>query len=136
MDHCHCVALQIKELRKKLRWTQQDLAEALGSSKRTIIRLEKGEKKPTVAEIQKIAELFHVSIWHLCPEEGRGTPIQTGEGLDRGKDRTVWTDGDEPQCSQCRYKTKAQYLESGLFQMLTVNEERMLDEFEDLKKKR
>jgi len=51
----------IKEERKKLGYTQQDLAEKAGLSLRTIQRVESGESAPKGYTLTKLAEIFEVS---------------------------------------------------------------------------
>lgn len=53
---------QISLLRTRHGWTQQDLANKLGFSKQTISNWETGLKVPRMGAIQKIADLFGVSI--------------------------------------------------------------------------
>lgn len=49
---------RIKELRKQLNWTQEDLAENVEVSRQTIISLERGRYDPSIHLAFKIARTF------------------------------------------------------------------------------
>ena len=53
---------RVKELRKENNMTQQQLAELLGITARTVISLEKGDYNPSVLLAYKISEVFNVYI--------------------------------------------------------------------------
>ncbi len=53
---------RVRELRKENHITQQQLAEMLGVTSRTIISLEKGDYNPSVLLAYKISEVFNVYI--------------------------------------------------------------------------
>ena len=55
-------------LRKKYNFTQQDLADKLGISNKTISRWETSESYPDIDLLPKIADIFHVSIDYLLKE--------------------------------------------------------------------
>lgn len=56
---------KVKETRMSLRLTQQDLADQVGVSKRTIAGYEIGEKKPRDYHLRKLAEALQVSVDYL-----------------------------------------------------------------------
>jgi putative transcriptional regulator len=56
---------RIKYFRKNANMTQQQLADLVSVSSRTIISLEKGQYNPSVLLAYKIAQVFHVSIENL-----------------------------------------------------------------------
>ncbi|HJO95175.1 MAG TPA: PAS domain-containing protein [Victivallales bacterium] len=57
---------KFKQLRKSLKLTQQQAAEAIGkASYRTILRWEKGEGVPTTAEIKILAEMLQVPVCEI-----------------------------------------------------------------------
>lgn len=56
---------RIKELRNNVSMTQQQLADLVSVSSRTIISLEKGQYNPSVLLAYKIAKVFHVKIEEL-----------------------------------------------------------------------
>lgn len=53
---------QITLLRSRFGWTQQELADRIGFSKQTISNWETGLKVPRMGAIQKMADLFGVSM--------------------------------------------------------------------------
>ena len=53
---------RVRELRKENHITQQQLAEMLGVTSRTIISLEKGDYNPSVLLAYKISEVFNIYI--------------------------------------------------------------------------
>ncbi|MCG3206386.1 MAG: hypothetical protein KCHDKBKB_03122 [Elusimicrobia bacterium] len=56
---------RIKELRKKLGMTQEDLAFKVGVDRSYMGFVERGEKNPTVATISKISKSLKVSLSEL-----------------------------------------------------------------------
>ena len=63
---------RVKELRTAAGMTQQQLAEAVHGSARTIISLEKGQYNPSLLLAYRIAELFGVTVEDLyCLKENR-----------------------------------------------------------------
>lgn len=60
---------KIRELRRILGYTQQDLGEALGVSTRTIVSYENGKSYPKQRKVyNKMAELFEVPVNYLLVE--------------------------------------------------------------------
>ena len=57
---------KVKELRIKAKITQQQLADAVHVSSRTIISIEKEQYSPSLMLAYRIAEIFGVSIEELC----------------------------------------------------------------------
>ncbi|AKG03533.1 transcriptional regulator [Salimicrobium jeotgali] len=55
----------IKYFRKEKNMTQQQLADKVSVSSRTIISLEKGKYNPSVLLAYKIAKIFNISIEEL-----------------------------------------------------------------------
>lgn len=55
----------VKELRTKLGLTQEQLAERVGVSSRTIISLEKGKYKPSILLAYKLSLIFNDSIENI-----------------------------------------------------------------------
>lgn len=63
---------KIKELRKERNMTQQQLADAVHVSSRTIISLEQGKYNPSLMLAYRIAVLFNTTIEQLyCLEENK-----------------------------------------------------------------
>ena len=52
----------LEELRKQRGIRQEDLAQALGVSRQTVISLEKGKYNPSLALAFKLARYFYLSI--------------------------------------------------------------------------
>ena len=65
---------QLEELRKQRAIRQEDLAQALGVSRQTVISLEKGKYNPSLALAFKLARYFNLSIEDIfddsdeCPD--------------------------------------------------------------------
>ena len=57
--------MRLKELRKARNLTQLRLAIDLNTNQNTISRYESGEREPSINELVKIADYFHVSIDYL-----------------------------------------------------------------------
>ncbi len=53
---------RVRELRARFRWTQKDLADAIGVTRQTIAAIEKGDYSPSVTMALKIAQSFNVSV--------------------------------------------------------------------------
>ena len=53
---------QVYELRMKANYTQEELAEAIGVTRQTIIAIEKGNYTPSVLLALKIAKFFKKSL--------------------------------------------------------------------------
>ena len=63
---------RVKELRSKNQMTQQQLAEAVNVSSRTIISLEKGQYNPSIMLAYRIALVFETTIEELyCLRENK-----------------------------------------------------------------
>lgn len=65
---------QLEELRRQHAIRQEDLAQALGVSRQTVISLEKGKYNPSMALAFKLARYFNLSIEDIfddsddCPD--------------------------------------------------------------------
>ena len=57
---------RVKELRVAAKMTQQQLADIVHVSSRTIISLEKEQYNPSLMLAYRIAEIFGVSVEDLC----------------------------------------------------------------------
>lgn len=63
---------KIKEYRTNLKMTQQELAEKVKVSSRTIISLEKGQYNPSIMLAYRIAQVFETTIEELyCLKENK-----------------------------------------------------------------
>lgn len=56
----------VKEMRKEAKLTQQQLADIVHVSARTIISIEKEQYSPSLMLAYRMAEVFGVSIEELC----------------------------------------------------------------------
>ncbi|MBT1167137.1 helix-turn-helix transcriptional regulator [Bifidobacterium simiarum] len=80
---------RVREYRKAAGMTQQQLADAVFVSSRTIISIEKGQYNPSLMLAYRMARVFGVSVEELCLlEENRRIedgeppaepPVETGE---------------------------------------------------------
>lgn len=57
---------KVKELRTSAKITQQQLADMVHVSSRTIISIEKEQYNPSLMLAYRLAQVFHVSIEELC----------------------------------------------------------------------
>lgn len=57
---------RVKELRMQAKMTQQQLADMVHVSSRTIISIEKEQYSPSLMLAYRIAEIFGVSVEELC----------------------------------------------------------------------
>lgn len=53
---------RVRELRARFRWTQQELADKIGSTRQTIGLIEKGDYSPSITLALKIAAAFEVAV--------------------------------------------------------------------------
>jgi MerR family transcriptional regulator, light-induced transcriptional regulator len=74
---------QIKELRKKKGYTQKELAQLLGIGQTTVANYEQGTRIPDAEKLQKMADLFEVTLDYLVGREENETlaPIKTKRGI-------------------------------------------------------
>lgn len=57
---------KVRELRTEQGMTQQQLADMVGVSSRTIISIEKGQYSPSLMLAYRMAKVFGVSVEELC----------------------------------------------------------------------
>lgn len=57
---------KVKELRTNAKITQQQLADMVHVSSRTIISIEKEQYNPSLMLAYRLAQVFHVSVEELC----------------------------------------------------------------------
>ena len=80
---------RLKELRKNKGYAQQDLAEKIGISKRTLLYWKTGERTPKSDKAQQLADFFGVSIGYLLGYE-RETGDFNIEDLKKARDVLDW----------------------------------------------
>lgn len=59
---------EIRALRSRRRWSQDDLAQAIGVDKKTVGRLERGERSMTVTLLYKLCKVFGIMPSDLIGE--------------------------------------------------------------------
>lgn len=71
---------RIRELRKEVRMTQQEVADRLGVNHVTISGYERGVRKPGFPEADALADLFDVNLEYLlCSTDVRGRYPRHGD---------------------------------------------------------
>ena len=73
------VGKSIRALRESKGWSQDVLAEKLGTTKSAVSFWERGETMPRTAKIQKMAQLFDVTVTELLTGEKRSKGTLTGD---------------------------------------------------------
>ena len=72
------ISRNLKSLRKKYQYTQDDIAEKLNVSRQSVAKWESGESTPDIYNCIKLAELFNVKlddlVNHSEEESGIGVP--------------------------------------------------------------
>jgi transcriptional regulator with XRE-family HTH domain len=69
---------RIRELRKQKKWSQGTLAQAVGWPTSAICKLEKGNKQLRVSELEKLAEVFNVSVADVLGVSSEGGQVAPG----------------------------------------------------------
>lgn len=66
------VSESLKKVRKEHKFTQQDIADVLGVDRSTYTFYETGKTSPSIATLQKLSNIYNVSIGYLAGfEENR-----------------------------------------------------------------
>ena len=69
------IGAKIKEYRKKMRWTQAELAEKVGAAHNTEASWEKGDREPSMQQLYMIAKITGAGVSEFFPplvdEEGQ-----------------------------------------------------------------
>lgn len=68
---------RLKELRKRKKMTQQELANIIGVTKLTILRWEKGNRQIKSDKAQQLAEYFNVSVGYLLGYEDNNSFVSS-----------------------------------------------------------
>ena len=61
------IGAKIKEYRKKMHWTQAELAEKVGAAHNTEASWEKGDREPTMQQLYMIAKITGASVSDFFP---------------------------------------------------------------------
>ena len=63
--------LRLEELRKVHNYSQNDIANLIGTTNQTISNWEKGKTEPGINHLKKLADIFHVSVDYLIDHNQR-----------------------------------------------------------------
>jgi transcriptional regulator with XRE-family HTH domain/Zn-dependent peptidase ImmA (M78 family) len=85
------VGRKIKKLREIVGKTQEEVAKALGVSKSTISKWEKGERTPSLGALEQICDLFQVNIDTLLSPREPEMAFRGARGEDKAKVQDVLT---------------------------------------------
>ena len=77
------ISEKIKKLRTKAGISQQRLAELLGVSRPAISQIENGERKVSVDELDRLAEIFNISVNSLLNKEKEPEVILKGKTVEK-----------------------------------------------------
>lgn len=83
------LAEKIIALRKRMNWSQEELAEKLGISRQSVSKWEVGATIPDLDKILKMSELFGVSTDYLLKDEIVETELQGGKDISEEQVVTV-----------------------------------------------
>ncbi len=75
------VRLQLKELRKKNKETQETLASAIKTSKENLSKIEQGKVNLTLENLFEIVEHYHTSYDYICKGKDHNTPLENLESF-------------------------------------------------------
>lgn len=65
MDAKQRIGAKIRFFRKKNKYTQEYFSELIDMNPRQIVRIESGENLPTIENLEKIANVFNISVEEL-----------------------------------------------------------------------
>ena len=77
MDLKKYIGTQIKTFRKSAGFTQDELAKRLNTTKQTISRYEKGDRKANQDMLFELCDIFGVSIDYFFPSQNESTQTST-----------------------------------------------------------
>lgn len=80
-EHIATIGSQIRVIRKAKQLTQELVAERVGIETKSLGRLERGSREPSVAMLKKLADALEVSVRDFFPEEPKNssTPVTLRE---------------------------------------------------------
>lgn len=79
------LAEKIIALRKRMNWSQEELAEKLDISRQSVSKWEVGATIPDLDKILRMSELFGVSTDYLLKDEMEGTELPGGKDIPEGR---------------------------------------------------
>jgi transcriptional regulator with XRE-family HTH domain len=85
------VGKKIRKLRETLGITQEEVAKALGVSKSTVSKWEKGERTPSLGILERICELFQISVDTLFSPREPEMAFRSGQREESAKIRDILT---------------------------------------------
>jgi len=80
----------IAELRKTIGMTQKDLADRLGTAQTTVSGWERGAYEPDISQLDKMANIFNVTIGYLMGYEESTRKPATAEEMYHGEAFEEW----------------------------------------------
>ena len=92
---------RLRELRKRNKWTQGDLAERSGVSQGKIHIVEVYQEVPVTQTATKLAQAFGVKVSTLFPGGTRNPAYRKGENHPNYRGRAMRGDGTRPLCHWC-----------------------------------
>lgn len=60
-----CLAENLRSLRKRMRWSQEELADKVGLNRGNIASYENGTAEPKICNLVKLAHLFNIPVFSL-----------------------------------------------------------------------
>ncbi|MBI5916804.1 MAG: helix-turn-helix transcriptional regulator [Bacteroidetes bacterium] len=64
-DSGFCLAENLRSLRRRMKWSQEELADRIGLNRGNIASYENGTAEPKICNLVKFAHLFNISIFDL-----------------------------------------------------------------------
>lgn len=64
-DSGFCLSENLRSLRKRMKWSQEELADKVGLNRGNIASYENGSAEPRICNLVKIAHLFNISVFDL-----------------------------------------------------------------------
>ena len=73
-DSGFCLAENLRSLRKRMKWSQEELADKVGLNRGNIASYENGTAEPKICNLVKIAHLFNIPVFTLTHSNLREEP--------------------------------------------------------------
>jgi transcriptional regulator with XRE-family HTH domain len=64
-DSSFCLADNLRSLRRRMKWSQEELADKVGLNRGNIASYENGTAEPKICNLVKFAHLFNISVFDL-----------------------------------------------------------------------
>ncbi len=98
----------LRNLRKSRKWKQAKLGAKLGVTKDTVSRWELGKTHPKPEQLERLAQIFNVTIDHLMGRERLGPSAQIAVDMDIPEARDL-LEAAEDESEQGRLKIKSAF---------------------------